>query len=405
METFHGLFYVEGEFKDRYVTVEDGIISGVSAEVSGLNVTTVQGHILPGGVDIHVHFREPGQMHKEDFRSGSTAAAFGGTTTICDMPNNVSPIIDKESFNKKLSTVRNRSFVDFGLYQAASSDVVPEAIGQKIFLGKSTGGLLTDLKACSWSDKVKVVHAELQSCMDSNKRDDTELISHDAARPLECELGAIEEVFRNNLSTVHIAHLTSVRSIELASTLGFTTEVTPHHILLNNSMSLGSLGKVNPPLRKKSVQEELLGNLNSRYLDVISSDHAPHTLQEKERFPDAPSGLPGVETRVPLLLALYKKGLISLEKSVSTLMQRPSEICRVNKGYISEGYDADFISVDLRNSKKITGEGMHSKCEWTPFENFEGIFPDLIYIRGNLVIQEGEIVSKPIGVFLNGKER
>jgi len=405
MEAFHGLFYISGEFKDKYIAVEDGKIIEIKDEISGMEIKKIPGHILPGGVDMHVHFRDPGETHKEDFGSGSLSAVFGGTTTVCDMPNNIIPIIDSKSFRSKLDAIGNRSFADFGLYQAASVNVIPESIGEKIFLGKSTGGLLTDVDKCNWSNKVKVVHAELQECLDNNVRPEDNLISHDASRPLECEMAAIEEIFRVNLSNIHVAHLTSVRTIQLAKSLGFTTEVTPHHILLNNSSSLGPLGKVNPPLRKRSVQEELLGNLNSNAIDVIASDHAPHTLDEKEKFPEAPSGLPGVETRVPLLLALYTRHLISLEKVVSALMQRPAEICHINKGYISEGYDADFISVDFKKVKKVRGEELHSKCGWTPFENFDGIFPNLVYLRGEMIIQDGEIHSSPTGEFINAKQQ
>jgi dihydroorotase len=404
MEAIHGLFYINGEFRDKYVVVESGKIKEVRDELSGMNAKNIPGHILPGGVDMHVHFRDPGETHKEDFGTGSLSALHGGTTTVCDMPNNRTPIKDRDTFNSKLSSIR-RSYADFGLYQAASDVSIPEAIGQKIFLGKSTGGFLTDLENSEWQNKVKVVHAELQECIDRNKRENENLVSHDMSRPLECELEAIELIFKYKLSGVHVAHLTSVRTLEFAKSLGFTTEITPHHLLLNNTMGVGSFGKVNPPLRKKSVQEEMLRNVNSQALDVIASDHAPHTIQEKEVFKDSPSGLPGAETRVPLVLALHKKGLISVQKAVSTLMQKPAEICKINKGYIAAGYDADFISVDLKNTTEIRGDEMHSKCGWTPFEKFDGVFPDLVYLRGELILQEGEIVASPSGVFLNAKEQ
>ncbi len=404
MEAFHGRFYISGEFRDRYVLVDGGVIREVRSEISGMNVTNIPGYILPGGVDMHVHFRDPGETEKEDFRSGSISSIFGGTTTVCDMPNNKTPIIGEASFGAKLSAIGSKSYVDFGLYQAASNEIVPEAIGQKIFLGKSTGGLLTDLDECKWQDKVKVVHAETQECIDNNKRENKDLVSHDMGRPLECEMEAIELIFKHYLPNTHVAHLTSTRSLGLAKSLGFTTEVTPHHLLLNNSMPLGSFGKVNPPLRKKSVQDELFKNLNSTSMDVIASDHAPHTRQEKEIFLDSPSGLPGVETRVPLILAIYKRGAISLEKAVSSLMERPALICGLNKGYIAEGYDADFITVDLKNAVEIEAENLHSKCGWTPFERFEGIFPERVYLRGQMLLQEGELVSMSSGKFLNGKK-
>lgn len=404
MEAFHGKFYIQGEFREKYILVDEGIIREIKDELSGYDVTTLPFYIIPGGVDIHVHFRDPGETQKEDFSTGSASAIFGGTTTVCDMPNNIDPIVDEKSFREKLREVQKKSYVDFGLYQAASHEIVTGAIGQKIFLGKSTGGILTDIDHSAWADRTKVVHAELQSCLDRSKIDGSNLIAHDRSRPLECEIEALEKLYGYKLSKVHVAHLTSMRSIALAKSLGFGTEVTPHHILLNNSMSLGSYGKVNPPLRKKSVQQELQVNLNSTSIDVISSDHGPHTLLEKEDFKTAPSGIPGVETRIPLILEMYKKKFISMERLVSTLSEKPAEIVGINKGYIGLGFDADFVIVDLKEQNKIRAEDIHSKSGWTPFEDFDGIFPKAVYLRGQPVILEDNLVSPPKGMFLNGKK-
>jgi len=405
MEAFRGLFYVEGEFRERYVLVEDGVIRKVSLDPDGSHVTPIPGHVLPGGVDMHVHFRDPGEEKKEDFRTGSTAAALGGTTTVFDMPNNVIPVRDERTFNFKKDAISGKSYVDFGLYQLASEQLIDSATGEKIFLGKSTGGILTDLEKCVWSGKVKVVHSELQECLERNALHPRNLFEHDASRPIECELSGIERVAEYLTENVHIAHVTNVRALSLAKAFGFTTEVTPHHLLLNTSMEIGSFGKVNPPLRKKTVQEELLYNLDLGKVDVISSDHAPHTREEKSEFSTSPSGIPGVETRVPLVLALFKKGNISLAGMVSLLMENPARICRVNKGYIAAGYDADFISVDFNDSRKIRGEDLHSRAGWTPFEGYEGIFPKEVYLRGELLAQEGEIVGDRRGAFLDGKAK
>ncbi|MEM0127964.1 MAG: dihydroorotase [Thermoplasmatales archaeon] len=406
MEAFRGNFFVDGEFRERYVIVENGVIKKVSMEREGNDVTPIPGFILPGGVDMHVHFRDPGEEYKEDFATGSLSAAMGGTTTVFDMPNNKIPIANDEAFDSKRRLVSGKSYVDFGLYQLASDCIVESAIGEKIFLGKSTGGLITDPDRCVWSEKVKVVHAELQECLDENKLQSRNLIEHDRARPIECEIRAIESIPEYLEKNVHIAHITTNRAIHLSKSLGFTTEVTPHHLLLNNEMSIGSFGKVNPPLRKRSVQEELMENVGSGYVDVISSDHAPHTAEEKSDFSTSPSGIPGVETRVPLILSLYRKGVIpTLKLLVSLLMEAPSRICRVNKGYIAAGYDADFISVNFDNVKKVKGEELHSKAGWSPFDGFDAIFPDEVYLRGELIIQEGDVVSSRKGVFIDGKTK
>ncbi|MEM0195076.1 MAG: dihydroorotase [Thermoplasmatales archaeon] len=406
MEVFRGNFFVNGEFRERYVIVENGIIKRVSLDREGNDVTPIPGYVLPGGVDMHVHFRDPGEEYKEDFVTGSAAAVIGGTTTVFDMPNNKIPINNNKAFENKKLTILGKSYVDFGLYQLASDTIIDSAIGEKIFLGRSTGGLVTELDRCVWSEKVKVVHSELQECLDKNKIKPANLVEHDVARPIECEIRGVELIANFLERNVHIAHVTAARSLYLSKHLGFTTEVTPHHLLLNNSMNLGAFGKVNPPLRKRAVQEELLGSIGSGLIDVISSDHAPHTLEEKQDFSESPSGIPGVETRVPLALRLYRKGVIpSLNLLVSMLMEKPARLCRVNKGYIAPGYDADFISVNFEKTERIRGEELHSKSGWTPFEGYEAIFPDQVYLRGELIVQEGEIVNSRKGVFLDGKAK
>ncbi len=402
---YHGYFLIDNEFRDRYVEVEDGKIKSISTETSETDIHRIDGKILPAGVDIHVHFREPGEEYKEDFRSGSISSIYGGTTFVADMPNNKRPILNEPDMKDKLKSISGKSYVDFSLYQAGSYEIIDEAIGEKIFLGKSTGGLLTDLKKSIFSSKIKVVHAELQRCLDANNGRDSCLRDHDEVRPIECEYAAIEEMFKSGLKNVHIAHLTSLRSLKLSKNLGFTTEVTPHHFLLNNEMSIGPYGKVNPPLRKKAVQEELLKSLGSKEIDMISSDHAPHAIEEKREFESAPSGVPGVETRVPLVLYLAKLKFISLERAVYLLATNPAERLGIKKGKISNGYDADFISVDFGKETIIRGDEMHSKAKWTPFEGLKGIFPLEVYLRGELVLEENELISGPLGVFINGKQQ
>jgi dihydroorotase len=404
-QTFHGNFFIEGEFRERYVTIENGRISGISVEPPQQDIRRVEGHILPGGVDIHVHFRDPGEIHKEDFSSGSTSAIFGGTTTVFDMPNNTAPIIDKISFDNKLQSIGGKSFVDFGLYQAASGEIVEEAIGEKVFLGKSTGGLLTDIEKASFSGKIVVAHAESQECLESYSRKERNLQEHDLARPVECELRAIEMLFNSGIGNLHLAHLTSIQTVELGKKLGFSTEVTPHHILLNTESKLGAFGKTNPPLRKKSIQEELLNNLGNLNPDIVASDHAPHSVKEKEDFESASSGVPGVETRIPLLLMLVNRNVLSLAKAVSMFSTRPANRMGIAKGYIAKGFDADFSVFNLKEESMISADDLHSKCGWSPFEGFTGIFPKEVYLRGVLTMSEGEMDSQPKGVFIGGERK
>jgi dihydroorotase len=402
---YHGNFFINNEFKDRYIEVEEGRIVSIRTETNETEIHRIDGKILPAGVDIHVHFRDPGEEYKEDFSSGSISSIYGGTTFVADMPNNKKPVLNQNDFREKIKSVSGKSYVDFSLYQAGSDEIIEDAIGEKIFLGKSTGGLLTDLKKTLFSDKIKVVHAELQKCLDKNSGKDMNLKDHDKVRPVECEYAAIEEMFNSGLKNIHIAHITTLRSLILSNSFGFSTEVTPHHILLNNEMNIGPFGKVNPPLRKKVIQEELLRAINYKELDMISSDHAPHSIDEKRDFENSPSGMPGVETRVPLILFLTKIKLISLERAVSLISTNPAARIGIKKGRISQGFDADFISVDFEKESIIAGENMHSKAKWTPFEGFKGIFPNEVYLRGELIMQDDELISKPSGVFINGKQQ
>ena len=401
-EYFRGKFFIDGEFKDRYLEVENGKIKNIGIERGNGTVRTLEGFILPAGVDIHVHFRDPGEERKEDFHSGSRCAIYGGTSTVADMPNNIKPINSQEVFNEKLKTITGRSFTDFALYQLPAGYEIDGAIGQKVFMGKSTGGIISDLTKIINNEKIKVFHAENQSCLDKYKIDDKDLKAHDNSRPLECELEAVEIISRLSLNNVLIAHATSRTVAEISKSFGFRVEVTPHHLLLNRDMKLGSLGKVNPPLRKNIIQEDLMNYLSKELIDVVSSDHAPHTLEEKEVFDSAPSGMPGVETRLPLILMLFKRGIINLNYAVKLLSTNPAEIIGIPKGRIAPGYDADLVIVDFEE-EPIKSENLHYKCRWTAFEGFNGIFPNGLILRGEEVMIEREIVEQPRGEFIDGK--
>lgn len=401
---FRGKFFIDGEFKERYVEVENGKIKSISIEKGNGKVKALEGLVLPAGVDIHVHFRDPGEESKEDFYSGSKSAIYGGTSTVADMPNNIKPINSQEVFNEKLKAITGRSFADFALYQLPIGKEIQGAIGQKIFMGKSTGGIISDVTKIINDERVKVFHAENQLCLDKYKIDDKDLKSHDNSRPLECEIEAVESISGLWLNNVLIAHATSRTVAEVANSFGFKVEVTPHHLLLNREMKLGPLGKVNPPLRKRIIQEDLLNYLSKGLVHVVSSDHAPHTLEEKEVFESAPSGMPGVETRLPLILMLSKRGIISLDYAVKLLSTNPAQTLGISKGKIAPGYDADFIITDLEE-EPIKNENLHYKCGWTTFEGFNGIFPNDLILRGEEIMVEREIVEQPRGEFLSGEKR
>lgn len=406
-----GNFFVDSRFVQLEIGVSKGVIDAVGRNVSGERHMRMSGPILPAGTDIHVHFRDPGETEKEDFRSGTISALFGGTTSIFDMPNNKVPIDNISSFQEKLSVVSPKAYCDFGLYSLFNgsniADIDQRSSGIKIFLGGSTNstGLsrISDADAKSMNDlNLPVVfHAENQECLNGYRIAYPETLrDHNRARPEECENIAIESVNGFKIDRKIGAHLSSPRSLELAGT-GVIREVTPHHMLLNDEMELGSWGKVNPPLRSKNVMNELFQLYRNGKFDIISSDHAPHTEYEKQEFSHAASGIIGVETRIPLLLGLLSKRLLDINTLVQTAIVRPAEVMSIRKGKIAVGYFADLMNFDLGDLGRVNESKLHSKTKISPFNGFDAIFPRNVMMCGELVIEDHELIEDHLGRFVN----
>jgi dihydroorotase len=188
-----------------------------------------------------------------------------------------------------------------------------------------------------------------------------------------------------------ICHVSTKEGIKLLENLPFTCEVTPHHLFLNSDSNIAAKGKVNPPLREDADQDALWNGLRNGTIDIIASDHAPHTMEEKENFASAPSGMPGTETLLPLMLFWVKQNKFELGRLVNAVCEKPGEIFGLNKGKLAEGYDADIIMVDMRKVSQIKGEKLHSKCAWTAFEGFNCVFPRYTFVRGELVVEDWEL--------------
>jgi dihydroorotase len=204
---------------------------------------------------------------------------------------------------------------------------------------------------------------------------------------------------------VHIAHVSSAEGANLVRsarrTLGITSEVTPHHMLLSVESDLKAFGKVNPPLRRKKDNEALREAFFDGTIDIMASDHAPHTESEKERdFASAPSGIPGVETGIPMMLAFVKRDLMSLERLVDATSRNAARIFGLNKGAVGLGYDGDLVVFDMKKVAKVESEKLHSKCGWTPFDGREAIFPEAVFLGGELIVEEGNLVSERKGKFV-----
>lgn len=389
-----GNAYVNGRITYAEIGILDGKIAAVRKSLrGGERVEIEDGTIFPAATDIHVHFREPGLTHKEDFLTGTAAAACGGVTMVAEMPNTV-PFVDSLSLlREKMRLVEGKAIVDFALYLGVSPSTLREDLAAaryvKLYLSETTNAVEGGIRDIPPGPFVSV-HAEEASCIVRGTPRD--LIEHHRMRPVECEVRAVERLCDVGRS-FHIAHATSFEAVYAAKGCGFTVEVTPHHLLLRATEEADPFRKVNPPLRPSHVVEGLWDALGS--VDVMASDHAPHTPEEKEDFKGAPSGIPGVETMVPLMFRLHRDGRIRLDTLVRLTMETPPSLLGVRKGRIAEGYDADLMVVDLGDVRTIHGADMHSRAGWTPYEGWEAIFPSHVMLRGEFVVEDGELVGTP----------
>jgi len=420
-----GKAYINGTFENCCIGIDDGKISEIKKTLKGNNHLDFGNKlILPAAVDAHVHFRDPGMTNKEDFASGSLAAAFGGISCVFDMPNTIPQTVTVQTIADKISSADKKSYVDFGVYAGVTSDNLnyiehlgKKCSGFKIYLGNTTLALLFDknklheaIDLIGITGKPVLFHAEDEECLIKNKSQETGMSDHMRFRPSSCEELSIRDIFQasNGLNTqVHICHVSSGEGLELLkkrpSNISFG--ITPHHCLLSAEKNMGSqtFYKVNPPIRTSFDKELLFNSVKNGVADILESDHAPHTCEEKDAdFDDAPSGLPGVETMYPLFLYMAKKEMISFQRVVSLLCTRPSDLLQVSKGKIAVGYDADLIVVDLKEDEcKIKSDMLHSKCGWTPFEDWPAVFPSDVFVRGEKLIEDHEIqVSQGYGRFV-----
>ncbi|MBN2602525.1 MAG: dihydroorotase [Candidatus Thermoplasmatota archaeon] len=410
-----GKVLIQGKIEECCLGIKDGKICVIKKILSGDKVCSFSNKIiLPTGIDVHVHFRDPGNIHKEDFKTGSMSAAYGGITCICDMPNTIPPVTSMELLEKKKKIVSKKSYIDFGLFAAISnencsrlSELNKHCQGFKIFLGESTQAIKLNkdnlkfvLSSNEVINKPIFFHAEDDTCLQKYKKLSSDCIDHVASRPAICEKTAILNVLNAALDSqqrIHICHLSSLEGLNVLRNRPSNISVgsTPHHLFFDveNINTKSSFFKVNPPIRSAIDRESLWLALKTGDIDIVESDHAPHTIEEKEQnFDVAPSGMPGVETMYPMLLALVKKDKLDLQLATSIMCKRPAEIIGVPKGNFSVGMDADFIAVDFSKISKIKAKSLHYKCEWTPFEGKEALFPTDVFLRGEQIIKEKEIV-------------
>ena len=406
----------------RDVGVRDGKIVAIGSlsHLSAAEVIDCTGlHVLPGVIDSQVHFREPGQEHKEDLQSGSLAAVMGGVTAVFEMPNTNPLTTSEAALADKVSRARNRMHCDFAFWVGGTRDNVddipelerlPGAAGIKVFMGSSTGDLLVadDEGVTAILSKARrraAFHSEDEYRLEERKplRVTGDPSSHPVWRDAVAALQCTERLVRIAHATgakIHVLHIsTAEEMVFLAKHKDVATvEVTPHHLSLSSDdyARLGTLLQMNPPVRDLTHQAGIWWGLQQGVADVLGSDHAPHTLAEKDKpYPQSPSGMPGVQTLVPVMLDHVAKGRLSIERFVDLSSHGPGRIYGMaTKGRVAVGYDADLTIVDLKRTVTITNAQSASRAGWTPYHGREVTgWPVGTIIRGQRIMWEGELVT------------
>jgi len=419
----------------RDIGVRNGRIAAIGqldAESAGEAIDAGGLHILPGVIDTQVHFREPGLEHKENLETGSRSAVLGGVTAVFEMPNTKPLTTTAERLADKVARARNRMFCDFAFYVGGTReniDQIPvlEALegsaGIKVFMGSSTGDLLVDDEASL--DRIigalrrrAAFHSEdearLKERLDVRRPGDPS--SHPEWRDEEAAIISTRRLVRlaeKHRRRVHVLHVSTVAEMAfLADHKDWASvEVTPHHLTLvapECYETLGTYAQMNPPVRDERHRQAIWAGLSAGVVDVLGSDHAPHTREEKDHaYPQSHSGMTGVQTLVPVMLDHVNAGRLTIERLVDLTSHGPQRLFGIRgKGRIAVGYDADLTVVDLKREETITHEQVASRAGWTPYhgKTVKG-WPVGTFVRGRRVMWEGEIIGPahgaPVG-FLEG---
>lgn len=410
------------------VGVRDGRIvalGSLSAASAGERIDCTGAHVLPGVIDTQVHFREPGAEHKEDLESGTRAAAAGGVTAVFEMPNTHPLTTTAQALADKVERATGRAWVDFAFFMGGTAENatelpqierVPGCCGVKIFMGASTGNLLVPddpgIAAVLANGHRRVaVHAEDEPRLKERfalVEGGADPAMHPQWRDVEVALRATQRVVALAEAArrrIHVLHVTTADEMVFLAKHKrlITVEATPQHLTLSAPECyerLGTLAQMNPPVRDAHHREALWRAVSDGVVDVIGSDHAPHTLDEKAKpYPLSPSGMTGVQTLVPLLLNHMAEGRLSLERFVDLTSAGAQRIYGIaGKGRIALGYDADFTIVDLNAKRRIENAWIESKAGWTPFDGMQICgWPTATIIRGHSVMRDGELLGAPIG--------
>ncbi len=422
----NGKCYIDKDLKDVDIGIHNSKIVKIgkldenaskSIDASGL-------FVLPGCIDTQTHFREPGSTDTEDLASGSRAAIVGGITSVFEMPNTNPATTNKAEFQRKIDLAKNRMFCNHAFYFGATPTNQSEladlkgldgCCGVKLFAGSSTGTLLVhkeeDIeKVFESTSKIVAVHSEDEDILNLRKklREKGNVHSHPIWRDEECAISStrkIVKIAKRLGKKAHILHITTKQEIDfLSQNKGdITFEITPQHLTMfapDCYDKLGTYAQMNPPIREKSHYDRLWYAVRNNYNDTIGSDHAPHLKVNKDKeYPDTPSGMPGVQTLLPVMLNHVNDGKLTLIQLMNLVCENPAKIFGIiGKGYIKKNYDADFTIVDMNKIIEIKNEKIESKCGWSPFDGhkFKGT-PVYTIINGEIKMKNGEILGEASG--------
>jgi dihydroorotase len=417
----------EGRTERKDILIREGRIEKIgnnialTGNVKELNAEGL--HLMPGVIDDQVHFREPGLTHKANIASEARAAVAGGTTSFMEMPNTNPAALTQELLEDKYTIAANTSVANYSFFMGVSNDNSEEVLktnarkkdvcGVKIFMGSSTGNMLVDNyvtlnKIFSESELLIATHCEDERVINANKElypDANDASFHPVIRNVEAcfesSFSAVQ-LAKQTGARLHILHISTAKELQLFSNMlpleekRITSEVCVHHLhfTADDYARLGNLIKCNPAIKSKENKEALWEALLDDRLDIVATDHAPHTWEEKQQpYQQAPSGLPLVQHSLLMMLEYAKQGRISLEKVVEKMCHAPAKCFQIaERGYIREGYWADMVLVDMNSNYKVTKDNILYKCGWSPLEGH--YFPAEVrytLVNGEIAYENGEV--------------
>jgi len=430
---YNGRIYTPKGFVEAGIAIEQGRIFRIAKKTNLPKASSkidLNGHIvLPGLIDSHVHLRDQKQAYREDFFTGTAAAAAGGFSLVIDMPNNKPVTMSVQSLRERMKLAEEKALVNVAFFSAFPANlkeiksIVKEgAVAFKLFLLEKIGGLNIDddtalLQAFNEVGKTNVpvaVHAEDKETFENQIRkmryeNRYDIDAYLEAHSPEVETTAVQRIIwlaRKSGVNVHLCHISSAKSLELIKKaknvkVDITCEVTPHHLLLTSKdlKRHKNLAITLPPVRTREDVKALWNALKQGVIDTLGSDHAPHAVEEKraESIWDVKPGIAGLETTLPLMLTQVNKGHLTITKLVQLMAEKPAEIFHLkDRGTLNDGYHADLVVVDIKREHRIDSSKFHSKAKFSPFDGWKVKGkPMKTFVNGRLIVDEGEIVAKP----------